>query len=1459
MFLAPSAQASKNVVGYFGSEGPGIGQFTRFPEGVVVNDAGTGPGVSPGDVYVISGARPAKIHQFDAQGNLVRTVGWDIVHSGPDNTGANEQDTLTVPNTVTAGTFKLSVTTVLGEAQSHGSSNTLTDVFASTGDFQVGQPVFMESIPNGAIVTEVGEEGKLVLSQPATYGTNERRTILVKETTAPIAYNADAGTVQAALEGLIGIGAGGVEVSGGPGASGTPFTITFSSSQHGLAHNDIPPASVSNLLTGGAATITTTVEGGGAESCTVANPTDVCHNPVEPDHEWQPGNIYFPFGLEIDQATGNLFVGDGQRTEVFRSDGAYEGQIGRGMLTGASEVEFCTSVCKEPLGFDPTAIRLGRLTLDPTTGHLFGADSGRIDEFAISKNGSGEVAGIEFLQAFGWGVKTGAAEFETCTSPAECKPGIEGHGVGQIGSVENMAVNSAGVLYVSERLFEESIGLYNRVQSFTPSLGSYTPAIFAPSVFTGSVQGFEVDQKLTIGAGDHLFVTNATRPTPDPVCYNGLPPVVQEERLLELDPAGNLVDTHLTCAAFTFEWDDYLYNAVAANPTTGAIYIATGLFNSSNGQHPSSSEGRIFIVDNAESASSTIDSLTPNTSGATVVGTINPHGPVATYPNATSTTYQVEYKQSADSTWSKFASPVPVGAGFDDHQVTVHVGALEPNTSYDLRLVAQKPGQSNVYDERSFQTLKAPPTISGLSSSGVTKSTADLHARINPHGLETTYHFEYGTTPSYGQQTSDQSAGSGFGVVPVQSHVDNLNPVVYHFRVVAHNEVGTSVSGDQTFTFFPPQCPNGLVRQQNGSEYLPDCRSYELVSPPEAGNIILKPFFRPAPYATSPTRFLYGGIDGALAGTEATNSISVDTYVATRTSSGWHTTYPGIPGSQTNFAVFGMADMGLDKFLSFKTGGVAEIPYIYDVNDNFLGRWPANVASIPGGEEATGAFQPSPDFSHLAFSTKVDFDPEGHGLTSAPGSAYDYDVANETTTLISLTASGNDPIPQDPQNPYSKELILFGGMEFNEFAGNPIEVFPGVSTDGSHILMMTSTEPPCFSECRHTKVHLYMRVDDAITYEIADAKPVEYMGMTSDGSKLFFTSPLPLTSDDHDTSVDLFMWSEQGAKENKPLTLLSAGTGVGDTDDCHTGWTEKCSIGAVQGKLETDYPLATQSGDIYFYSPELLDGPENGIEGARNLYVYRNGHPRFVTRLNIDGSDPITRIQVSPQGDHAAFVTASRVTSYDNAGMKEMYTFNPSTDEVICVSCVPGGEAPTSDVEGSVSGFFMSNAGRAFFSTNDALVPRDTNEGSDVYEYTDGRPQLISAGTGPTQHNANGRIIPIDLMGVSPDGVDVYFSTFDTLVPQDRNGSFLKFYDARTGGGFLTNPASPPCEAADECHGAGSAPPPPPAIVSAGNLGAGGNAAAQPPRKKKKPRHAHRRKGHRHGKAGHKREGRQGR
>ena len=60
------------------------------------------------------------------------------------------------------------------------------------------------------------------------------------------------------------------------------------------------------------------------------------------------------------------------------------------------------------------------------------------------------------------------------------------------------------------------------------------------------------------------------------------------------------------------------------------------------------------------------------------------------------------------------------------------------------------------------------------------------------------------------------------------------------------------------------------------------------------------------------------------------------------------------------------------------------------------------------------------------------------------------------------------------------------------------------------------------------------------------------------------------------------------------------------------------------------------------------------------------------------------------------------------------------------------------------------------------------------------------------------------LIGVSTNGLDVFFATYDTLVGQDRNGEALKVYDARSGGGFQFTPPIPPCVAADECHGASS-------------------------------------------------------
>ena len=83
----------------------------------------------------------------------------------------------------------------------------------------------------------------------------------------------------------------------------------------------------------------------------------------------------------------------------------------------------------------------------------------------------------------------------------------------------------------------------------------------------------------------------------------------------------------------------------------------------------------------------------------------------------------------------------------------------------------------------------------------------------------------------------------------------------------------------------------------------------------------------------------------------------------------------------------------------------------------------------------------------------------------------------------------------------------------------------------------------------------------------------------------------------------------------------------------------------------------------------------------------------------------------------------------------------------------------------------MTEDGRTFFSTTESLVPADTNQGSDVYEFVDGRPQLITPGTGTAtasdrrQASASVDEVP-GLIGVSANGTDVYFSTYDTLSPK---------------------------------------------------------------------------------------------
>jgi DNA-binding beta-propeller fold protein YncE len=118
-----------------------------------------------------------------------------------------------------------------------------------------------------------------------------------------------------------------------------------------------------------------------------------------------------------------------------------------------------------------------------------------------------------------------------------------------------------------------------------------------------------------------------------------------------------------------------------------------------------------------------------------------------------------------------------------------------------------------------------PPKVDGISATtegtvGVTK----LNAQLNPGGAETHTYFEYGTTSCAGSpgactKTALTDVGTGFGDRPSSVELQNLQPGVYYYRVIAENASGTVDSAEQTFA---------IAALVSG---LPDGRAWEMVSP----------------------------------------------------------------------------------------------------------------------------------------------------------------------------------------------------------------------------------------------------------------------------------------------------------------------------------------------------------------------------------------------------------------------------------------------------------------------------------------------------------------------------------------------------------------------------------------------------------------------------------------------------
>ena len=297
-----------------------------------------------------------------------------------------------------------------------------------------------------------------------------------------------------------------------------------------------------------------------------------------------------------------------------------------------------------------------------------------------------------------------------------------------------------------------------------------------------------------------------------------------------------------------------------------------------------------------------------------------------------------------------------------------------PRHEYHFQVVCQNhPLGPTAGEDEHLETTEAP-TINGITTANLTATTADLTAAIDPQGFDTRYHFEFGTTTNYGTDlpipegeitgtTKELSRSHS-----VEVHLEGLQPgVVYHFRLSATSQWGTTTTEDQTFNFYPPRCPNETLHQETNSSFLPDCRAYELVSPGNAGGVILAPGQVPSSSdAENPTRFAFFGVLGEIPGGESSN-YNGDTYIATRTPTGWVTHYVGLRGYEHNAELGGfMSSLSLEESIDFARPEVEngqppdKAPYAWDSEGDPLGQWPADVSSVPGGEASDGMVQPSP-------------------------------------------------------------------------------------------------------------------------------------------------------------------------------------------------------------------------------------------------------------------------------------------------------------------------------------------------------------------------------------------------------------------------------------------------------------------------------------------------------------------
>ncbi len=832
---------------------------------------------------------------------------------------------------------------------------------------------------------------------------------------------------------------------------------------------------------------------------------------------------------------------------------------------------------------------------------------------------------------------------------------------------------------------------------------------------------------------------------------------------------------------------------------------------------------------------------------ATISAQVDPHG--------LTTTYHFEY---GTSTSYGTSVPVPDGnlsATNEDQEVSAELSGLQVGATYHYRVIAVNSLGTAYGPDNTFATIP-PALIDGASATSVAASSATLNAQIDPLGNDTAYRFEYGTSTAYGTSAPvpDADIGAGTSDVAVSTHLSSLNVnTTYHYRVIAHNTLGTAASDDHTFIY------------STGGAGLPDSRAYEMVTPVHKNAALIGDVFLGLSPAVSEdgSRLIMSAVQcfGDSVSCPA-NADKVGTpFEFTRTSGGWVAGALAPPASQSgaNDAWRVSPDAGTALF-AMPTPPVGEDDwYARDADGSFRDIGPMVPPSSPEplGEQlqSTSPLYATADLSHVVYSDKPlwPFDATAEPVSNYPAS-YEYVGGGNSAPLLVGVTGGRG----------STDLISVCGAELSLYPSNEL------SADGRTVFF---TANPCSSGSGVNAgvpvpaAELFARVNESRTILVSGRSPLEctssgclnspagdawFTHASNDGSKVFFEDTQQLTDDanednQHGDSAD-------SRFAGCTLTVGANGCNLYEYDFSNPTGRNLLAISAgdtsgggprVQGVVA----VSPDGSHVYFVAKGILASAANdqgaiAHDGADNLYVFERdaSHPAgrvvFVVSLSAQDSDDwglVPRADVTPDGRFLVFTSHGALTMDDSSstGAAQVFRYDAQTGRLVRISIGEGGfndngnagvgnasiaspevhlgplrTDPTMSSEGSFV-FFESPVALTPGALDDVQISGTAAEPQyayNVYEYHEGQVYLLSDGRDVADSPSPGcqHESAVCLLGTDATGRDVFFTSANRLLPEDGDTG-VDVYDARVCTSsepcIPVAQASPgPCQG-DACHG----------------------------------------------------------